>query len=370
MSLKVGIAGRRGTCFAPALHTHADAELVALCDIDAGRLQEDADKYEVPLRFTDFSEMLEAVDAVVVATPMQIHAAQSIEALNAGKHVLSEVTACVSLDECERLVHAARESSGMYMMSENYCYLKDNVLVREMARRGMFGDPYYGEGEYVHDVKFLHHNPDGSPTWRYYWQVGQNGNTYPTHSLGPVMQWIQAVDPADRVHSVSCMGSGRHTDPEHPHDDTTITLVKLRSGRLIRLRLDMMSNRPHLADFYSLQGTHGVYEASRIPGQPGMVWVGENPPPGPTPDVHREWRPLSDFEDLLPGEWRNPPKEALEAGHGGGDYFVIRDFIEAALGRRPNPIDVHTAVEWTAVGLCSQVSIQNGGAPVAMPSFH
>jgi len=254
------------------------------------------------------------------------------------------------------------------MMSENYCYSRDAVLVRELARKGFFGEVYYGEGEYLHDVKPLHHFSDGRPTWRMQWQVGTRGNTYPTHSLGPVMQWIEAVDSDDRPASIVCFGSGIHTDPEHPHDDTTVTLVQTKNGRLVSLRLDMMSNRPHQVGYYALQGTTGVYEASRKANEPGSVWFGKNPVPGPVEQEHREWRPLSDFEDNLPEFWRNPPEAAIRAGHSGGDYFVIQDFIACALGRAPNPIDVYRAAEWTAVGLCSQQSILTS-QPVAVPSF-
>ena len=56
-------------------------------------------------------------------------------------------------------------------MAENYCYRKDVVLIRAMALAGLFGECYFAEGEYLHDVKHLHRNPDGSPTWRATWQV-------------------------------------------------------------------------------------------------------------------------------------------------------------------------------------------------------
>jgi len=366
--LRIGIVGRRGSAHAAGFRAHPRAELVAMCDVDETQLAKDADAFEIPKRFTRFAEMLDHVDAVLVATPMQLHAPQAILALQAGKHVMSEVTACVSLEECWRLADAVRASGRTYMLAENYCYMRETVLVREMARKGLFGDLYYGEGEYLHDVKFLHHNADGTPAWRYYWQVGQNGNTYPTHSLGPVMQWFNSQDPSDRPTTVTCVGTGRHTDPEHPQDDTQISLVKLGSGKLVRLRTDMLSNRPHHMTYYSLQGTRGVYEATRT-GGPGYLWVGENPDPGYTPDAHRAWRPIQEFEEHLPEEWRNPPPEALKAGHGGGDYFVVRDFVDAALGERENPIDVYTGLDWTAVGLCSQVSIDNGGVPIRVPNF-
>jgi predicted dehydrogenase len=295
---------------------------------------------------------------------MQYHVPHAILALQAGKHVLSEVPAAVSLEECWRLLDAVKASGKTYMMAENYCYIKPNVLIREMARKGLFGELYFGEGEYLHEVRNLHHTPDGGRTWRYYWQVGVNGSTYPTHSLGPPMQWLTAADPTERIESVVCLGTGRHTDPEHPHDDTSLLLCKLKSGKLVKVRVDMMSNRPHLPNYFALQGTHGCYEAARFPGQPGMAWVGES-----RMGEDRKWRPLTDFEEHLPELWRNPPEEALRAGHGGGDYFEVRDFVEAALTGAPPPVDIYTALEWTAAGLCSQTSIDNGGVPIKVPDF-
>ena len=63
------------------------------------------------------------------------------------------------------------------------------------------------------------------------------------------------------------------------------------------------------------------------------------------------------------------PAGSGSAGHGGGDYFVVRDFIEAVTSGAPPPIDVYTALEWTAAGLCSQISIDNGGVPIKVPDF-
>ncbi len=362
--IRVGIAGQRGAAFIMGLRALPEVELTALCELDEGRLNAQAQQFDISKRFTRFEEMLDVVDAVVIATPMHVHAPQAIMALQAGKHVLSEVTAAVSLDECWHLADAVRASGKTYMLSENYCYQRDNVLVREMVRQGLFGELYYGEGEYLHEVRDLHHTADGKPTWRYYWQVGVNGSTYPTHSLGPVMQWFTAADPGERIESVICVGSGQHTDPEHPHDDTTLLLCRLRSGKLIKVRVDMLSNRPHHMSYYTLQGTHGVYEASRLEHERGHVWIGEN-----KPDHHRRWRPVSEFEEHLPTEWRNPPEAALQAGHGGGDYFVVRDFIEAILTGAPPTIDIYTGLEWTAAGLCSQLSITNGGVSIKVPDF-
>jgi predicted dehydrogenase len=342
---------------------------VAFCEKDPLVLATEGERLGIEGRFEQFEEMLGHVDAVFIATPMHLHAEQSILALRAGKHVLSEVTACVGLEECHAIVEAVRSSGKTYMMAENYIFSEENLLVKEMAKRGLFGEVYFGEGEYVHDVKSYHHFPDGSPTWRTQWQVGESGNTYPTHSLGPVATWFSAAGAGAKPISVACWGSGIHTDPEHPHDDTSETLVRLSGGGLVRLRLDMMSNRPSEPAFYGLQGTHGVFESGRGGRGPGQVWVGENPPPGPVSDIHRQWLPVEEFNDMLPAETRALISDAKGAGHGGGDYLVAHAFIQAILGEAPNPVDVYRAVEWTAVGLCSTLSVRNGGVPIDVPDF-
>jgi predicted dehydrogenase len=365
--VRVGIVGQRGGAFASALRSLPGVKLVALCNSDPKALADQADALEIPQRFTKFSELLGHIDAVVVSTPMQLHAAQSIAALDAGVHVLSEVTAAISLDECWQLKLAAERAAKravIYAMAENYCYIKSNVLIKELVRKGLFGDLYFAEGEYLHEVRNLHHYPDGSPTWRYYWQVGTPGSTYPTHSLGPVMQWFQVLDPTERIESVICKGAGVHTDPEHPHDDTSLLLCTLKSGKLIKIRVDMMSNRPHQATYYALQGTKGVYESSRIEGQPGNVWLGES-----VAGEHRTWRSLTELNEFLPEDWKNPPPEAVQAGHGGGDYFVARDFVRACRGEALPDCGIDDALEWTAAGLCSTLSLQNNGASLKIPDF-
>lgn len=250
-------------------------EVAAFCEIDPQALQQQLSEHGVERGFGRFEEMLDHVDAVAIGSPMQLHVPQALLAMQAGKHVLSEVTAAVSLDECWQLRDAVLAGGKTYMLAENYCYFEENVLVRELVRQGRFGDIYFGEGEYIHEVRFLHHHADGSPTWRYYWQVGVPGNTYITHELGPVMQWFKEQDPSDRIESVVCLGSGRHTDPEHPHDDTCLTLVQLRSGKLLKMRIDMMSNTPGMS-FYSLQGTLGCYESGRGGACASRVWFGPN----------------------------------------------------------------------------------------------
>ena len=363
--LNVGLVGaRRASAFAEALRANG-ATLQAVCDINAETLDEAAQRLGAPEKYADYEAMLDGsdLDAVVIGTPMPCHVPQSVMALERGLHVMSEVPAAVSIEECRDLVRACRNSTAVYMMAENYIYRRAIVLITELVRQGLFGETYYAEGEYLHELKQMN---EDTP-WRRKWQTGIDGITYGTHSLGPILQWM----PGDRVVRVCCEGGGSHyTDPrgDHYHQESPVMLCKTARGALIEVRVDMVSDRPHTMNCYQLQGTDGVYESSR----------------GGPPDRDRIWlRSLSeemrwhDFEDLLdggklgerylPADWRNPPPEALRAGHGGGDYFVVRDFIRAIEGACPCPVGIHQAMDMTLPGLVSQQSIARGSAWLDVP---
>ena len=82
------------------LNSIPDVKVEALCDLNEELLKEQAAKYNIPKTYRVFEDMLETdIDAVVIATPMQCHVPQALLALEAGKHVLSEVTAGVTMDE-------------------------------------------------------------------------------------------------------------------------------------------------------------------------------------------------------------------------------------------------------------------------------
>ncbi len=360
-TLRVAVAGGpRGSTFVPTFRALGDADVVALCDRDPATLARTADAAGVVRRYTEYEQMLdrERPDAVVVATPMPLHVPQALAALERDIHVLSEVPAATDLEQCFRLAQAVRSSRASYMMAENYCYTRECVLVRALCAAGLLGETYYGEGAYVHELKELH---EATP-WRRFWQVGLDGNTYPTHSLGPLLQWTRT-----RVVSVSCIGSGHHyrdsRGEPYAGQDSTTTLCRLANGGMLTLRLDLLSERPSNGTHYALQGTRGAYLSGRHDGEEPLVWL-----LGRSPDKEA-WQTLWDYEDLLPEEWREPPPEAESAGHGGGDYFQVRDFVDSVRsGRRP-PIDVHDALDFTLPGLVSRESLRRGGAPVAVPDF-
>jgi len=370
MTIKVGIVGARGLSTLQGFQSIPDTEITALCDLDGDYVQEAAREHGIPRTYRIYEDMLESdIDAVVISTPMQLHVPQTIAALQAGKHVLCEVTAGVTMDELWWLKETVESSDKVYMMAENYCYIPEVQIITNMVKQGVFGEVYFGEGEYMHDVRSLAYQFNredaakrSAPTWRKYWQLGKRGNFYPTHSLGPVMNWFEG----DRIKSVSCFGSGWHTDSRFRQEDTTITLCQMESGKLIKLRVDCISKRP-LGINYTLQGTKGCFEArSGVEGGQHLLWLesmgGDN-------EYERKWRPLSEFHEYLPARYKNATEEQKNARHWGGDYFIIEDFVNAIKGLEKPTIDVYDACEWTAVALLSELSVMNGGRTMDMPDF-
>lgn len=371
--LRVGIVGaQRGTSLIPGFRAQG-AEVTSLCARNEDFLNSQADRFGVAERITNYQALLESeIDVVVVATPMHLHVPHTLQALKAGKHVISEVTGAVSVEQCRDLVdgvEAARDAGASYMLGENACFSPKNILIKNLVDAGLFGDIYYAEGEYIHDIKPIHYSEDGGPTWRTVWQVGVNGCTYGTHSLGPILDWFN-----ERVASVMCIGSGIHTSPENKAEDTTTMLCKLDSGALVKIRVDMLSNRPHGSGYSSLQGTSGCYEGPRALGDQDKIWLerfGSDSTTRETIDTDPyQWRPLSDLEgEYLPACWTEVPDNVHGPDYGAGEYHMIGEFLQAIREERDPAIDVYRAVDMTLPGLLSQVSIERGGEPISVPNF-
>jgi len=366
---KIGIAGTRGKSTLRGFQAIENADVTAVCDLDEAALNAFGDAVGIAAgrRFRVFEDMLESdIDAVVIATPMQCHVPQAIAAMLAGKHVLCEVPAAVTMDELWWLVETKERTGRTFMMAENYCYTPAVQLVKALRGKGLFGTPFYAEGEYLHelDSHYLRH-PDGNPTWRAFWQLGRRGNFYPTHSLGPVMEWFAG----DRVTEISCFGTGGgYMRPEYRQDELSVTMCRMRSGALAKITTACKAPRPHNMHAYLLQGTQGCYEAPRGLGDDHKIWLEGHPAPGDPADEKR-WRSLWDFRDYLPARWRDPPEAAKDAGHQGGDFFLVQDFVDAMDSGEEPAVNVYRGAEWTAVGLLSELSAVNGGKTLEVPHF-
>lgn len=104
----IGVGGRGGAHLGAA----GGQNLVAICDIDEGRLGGVAKRFPKAKPYTDYRKMLEEmkeIDAVMVATPDHSHFPASMMAIQMGKHVFCEKPLTHSVQEARRIAAAARE---------------------------------------------------------------------------------------------------------------------------------------------------------------------------------------------------------------------------------------------------------------------
>ena len=59
----------------------------------------------------------------------------------------------------------------------------------------------------------------------------------------------------------------------------------------------------------------------------------------------------------------------MKTGHGGGDFFVLEDFVDSILQRKDPPIDVYDAITWSCIVPLSIESVKKGNIPVEIPDF-
>lgn len=124
----------------PEYASNPNVELVGFYDINQKRAAEVANKYGGKA-YESLEALLAAdIDAVSVCTPNAVHAEQSIAALKAGKHVLCEKPMAGSIEECDAMMKAARESGRFLMLGHNQRMAKAHVKAKELVASGMIGD--------------------------------------------------------------------------------------------------------------------------------------------------------------------------------------------------------------------------------------
>ncbi|REE85303.1 putative dehydrogenase [Paenibacillus taihuensis] len=382
------VGGNRGARFEQALHALADRlQLAAICDISDEVTQAWKEKFPWIRTYRSYELMLLDldIDAVFLASPMLLHAKQAIAALDAGKHVLSEVIAAHTLEDCWELVEKVEKTGLTYMMAENYCFSRSNLAVKYMAEQGMFGEITYLEGGYFHELRTSVHKPDGSLTWRGELHHTYNGLNYPTHSIGPISHWLGLNrDGGDRMKTMSTFASNSRSlqayfqerfGKDHlgsqpgywKQGDSAVTNIVTEKGVLITLRVDWTSVRPHNMRHYVVQGTEGAYLSRRHEQEDDLVWFNGRSKQG---EVEEQWEPLAKYQpEFDHPTWKKWEDKAQSFRHGGGDFFILEEFVSAIEERRQPLVDVYDAVTWSSIFPLSMQSQASGGQPVAFPEF-
>jgi predicted dehydrogenase len=110
----IGTSGYAGGDLLPALTRHPRAEVVAICGRNRERAQELADKFSIQQVFTDYREMIDAdiLDALVIASPDDLHYPMTMYALEARLHVLCEKPVAMNADQA-RAMYEKAEAIGV-----------------------------------------------------------------------------------------------------------------------------------------------------------------------------------------------------------------------------------------------------------------
>ncbi|GAB2540026.1 Gfo/Idh/MocA family protein [Brachybacterium huguangmaarense] len=208
MSFSVGIIGigQFGTHFAQLFAAHPDIDAVYAVDERPERIDALEARGEVRFagRLATVEELLASdVDAVAVFTQRWTHGRIAIAALNAGKHVYSAVPMAIEEDEIREIARLVETTGLVYMMGETSQYNAAVVLARRLNRAGVFGEVFYAEGDYVHDMDLGFYDAyrySGGEEWRS--TASYPPMLYPTHSIGGILGAI----PERHAVSVSCVG--------------------------------------------------------------------------------------------------------------------------------------------------------------------
>lgn len=141
--LRVGIIGCGKIAelrHAPEYTENPACKLVGFYDFVPERAQALADQFDAKA-FGSVQALLDSVDAVSVCSANNAHAAATIQALEAGRHVLCEKPMATTLADCEAMVAAAKKSGKLLMLGHNQLFAAAHVKAKELIQAGEIGQP-------------------------------------------------------------------------------------------------------------------------------------------------------------------------------------------------------------------------------------
>ncbi len=142
MTIKVALAGAGafGTKHLDGIKNIPDVEVISLVGRELGKTQEVADKYGIKHVTTDLADSLKIkeVDAVILCTPTQMHADQTVACLQAGKHVQVEIPMADSLKGAQAIIEAQKQSGKVATAGHTRRFNPSHQWVRNRITAGEF----------------------------------------------------------------------------------------------------------------------------------------------------------------------------------------------------------------------------------------
>ena len=322
------------------------------------------------LATTRYDEILVAddVDAIGLCVRCREQGALAAMALEAGKHVNSEVPAAHTLEDCWRIVLAAERSGKVYQLAEQTRYWGFVDAWRQVVDEGQIGRVTFCEGQYIGyygtrmffqdphsghscEIDELDQYPDARPTWLHEMPPIH----YLPHELSPMLKVLD-----DRVVEVTAMGTGTpsYSHPEIAAPDLQVALMKTEKDAVLRMAAGFTQPVSHARGhhWYHVMGTRGSVEWSRS---------GRERP--------KMWRAGAQMHDMAEMDWRferaDAPAEARASGHGDADYYVHAAFRDAVLHGAKLSFDVYAAMDTAAPAILAADSIAAGTQLRRVPDF-
>jgi predicted dehydrogenase len=391
--VRIGVVGvgSRGTGLVRILLDVPGVEIPAISDINEEHLKNARDIVEKDNRARpegyssgpeDYRRLVarEDLDAVITATPWELHTPVAVAAMKAGKYAATEVPAALTIEECWELVNTSEQTGMPCMMLENDCFGRGALMALNLVQQGVLGELIHCEGGYDHDIREgLLRN--GELSWRGMHALGRNANLYPTHPIGPIAWWT-GINRGDRFTYLTSMSSksrglNRYAEKRFGPDnlnakrkfangDVNTSLIMTEKGVTVTLNHDTQLPRPYSDSgdtriplmVQRLQGTEGIFFGSME-----KIYIDGRSPLHKWEDTGSYY---GQYEHLL---WKELGEAAKSSSHGGEDYVELYQFVRAVRNKIQTPVDVYDAATWSAITPLSEQSVASRSAPVDFPDF-
>ena len=315
-SLKIGVVGLGvGEQHVIGYQAIPGCEVVAVCDIDRERLAAVADRSGVPERYTDARSVTEhpGVDVVSICSYDDAHAEQVVSALKSGKHVMVEKPVALHRKEAEAILRAQQDSGRILTSNLILRHSPRFRELRRMIRDGEFGDIFYLEGDYIHQI--LWKLTEGWRGRMSFYCVTYGGGIH----LIDLMRWLIG----DEVTEITGMGTDRLTSgSRYRYPDTIVNIMRFAGGALAKTLTTLGPRRPQIHAL-SVYGTKATF-VNDMPNAKlfrGDTSGDEEPMSAPYPAIEKG--------DLLP-DFIAAVREGREPDVSTRDVFRVMDVCFAA----------------------------------------
>lgn len=252
--VRIGIIGCGGIAnnkHMPALKKLPDVEMVAFCDIIVERAEKAAKEYgiEGAKVYEDYKELLkdETIDVVHVLTPNREHSFITVDALEAGKHVMCEKPMAINTAEAQKMIDAANRTGKKLTIGYQNRYRPDSWYLKRACDNGDLGEIYYGK---AHAIRRR-----AVPTWGVFLNEEEQGGgpliDIGTHALDLTLWTMNNYEPKMVVGSVyKKLGDQTETgnawgdwDPkEFTVEDSAFGYIVMKNGATINLEASWALN--------------------------------------------------------------------------------------------------------------------------------